>query len=566
MKRFFFVITAVFSLAAAAAERKPMSLVIMFDGMRVDAPDNLNMINYQMLRNGKWHPDYKAVFADNCRTVFDAMPDSAPNHATIITGVSAAKHKVTFNGSTKKEKFAVWKPYLARLIDAKAITKGAFYYLWAENDRYPMGKDVICYRNRVNGLDFAAKDGDCVNRVVASLESDNTPESTLLFVDSLDHSGHRGGRMQYGARHGFYPYSRNYIYNAALCDYYLGNILHALRRRKNFDKEDWLIIVCSDHGGYGSGHGVAALEMARTTPLLAVSRRFEKGKLAKAPSALDIAPTVLAHHGVDVSKLGLDGKVLDHSIRKESARKLADGLVYYLSFDQSVTANAAGTAPVTLQSTAPKLVPGRFGKAASFSRVGGFLQLAKSNTLPYENGSCFTVSFWIRTAVRNSSDPVIFSNKDWKNGFNPGVAFIRKGQAIYDRKTKKPIGMEDFYMFNAGSSAAKKRRIDMRKMWNTDQWLFFAITRTADNTCYIAQGFPDGNLYWMTADCADLEFFNDLPWMINQDGTGKYSRRINFLLDDFAMWTRGMTLNEIKNIFIYGRSGASLDKMLKINK
>ena len=42
------VFLSVFTLSGA--ERKPMSLVIMVDGMRVDAPDNLNMINKEMHR------------------------------------------------------------------------------------------------------------------------------------------------------------------------------------------------------------------------------------------------------------------------------------------------------------------------------------------------------------------------------------------------------------------------------------------------------------------------------------------------------------------------------------
>ena len=565
MKRLISVLLLVSALYASGLERKPMSLIIMIDGMRVDAPDNLNMINYQMLRAGKLLPGYNAVFADNCRTVFDAPPDSAPNHASIMTGVSAAKHQVKANGGTRIEKFKEWKPYLLRLTEAGAIKKGAFYYLWAEDDRYPANDKITFYRNREKNVQLVDKDEDCVNKAAASLESDTTPESTLLFIDALDHAGHRGGRMDHGVRHGFYPYSRNYIYSAARTDWWLGNIFHALRRRKNFNNEDWLIIICSDHGGLSSGHGTVAEVMARTTPLLVVSKNIRKsGTMAAMPSLMDIAPTVLAHHGVDVSKLRLDGKVLDLTLRQVSPRKLSDNLLYYLPFNSTVSQNLAGSAPVTVKNTPPALVPGRFGKAANFKSTGGFLQLVQSDLPAYENKQDFTVTFWIKTTGKNSSDPVIFSNKDWKNGFNPGAAFVRKAMPVINPKTKKKTGMEDFYMFNIGSSINSKARIDMRKMHNSNgNWLFFCITNR-NGQLYAAQGFPDGNLYWMCESSKNLQLFTALPWTINQDGTGTYRKRIDFQLDDFAMWTRSMTIDEIKNIFILGRTGADLKKLIEI--
>lgn len=281
------------------------------------------------------------------------------------------------------------------------------------------------------------------------------------------------------------------------------------------------------------------------------------------PSLMDIAPTVLKHHGVDVSKLDLDGKPFDLTLRSEVKRKLTDGLIYHLPFDKKIDENLAGTHPVTVKNVPPTLAAGRFGKAADFRNNGGFLQLVKSNLPGYENKRDFTVTFWIRTTGKNGYDPVIFSNKNWCQGYNPGVAFVRKALPIIDRRTKKVRGKEDFYMFNAGSSLKDKIRIDMRKMHQSPgNWIFFGITNRGGQL-YMVQGFPDGNFYWMSEDSSKVDLFTDLPWTINQDGTGKYFRRMNFFMDDFAMWTRSLTLAELKNIFILGRTGASLSSVIR---
>ena len=546
------------ALALGGAERRAMSLVLMVDGLRVDAPGNLNMINYSMLQNNRWHPEYRALFADNCRTVPDAVPDSAPNHAAIITGVNAAKNRVFANRTTMKGNFKEWKPYLARLVDAGAVNKGAFFFLWWEDAHYPMGDKVACYRNLVRGLELWQKDEDCVNRLIAALRSDDTPEAVLFFFDTLDHKGHKGGRMENGVRYGFYPYSRGYIHAAALTDWWIGNILHALRQRPTFEQEDWLIIICADHGGYSGGHGSVAEEMARTTPLLVVSRNIPAGgKMAEVPSLTDIAPTVLKHHGVAVP--GLDGKAIDAStaVQKIGKRKLSDGLIYYLPFDEKVDRNAAGKAPVTVKGEV-KTASGRFGGAADFKRDGGYLQLAKSDSLKYEKRNDFTVTFWLKSSDLSDGEPVIFANKDLSDPRNPGLAFIRRGQDQIDYYTEKMLGREIFYMFNAGSSVREGIVAEMRKMHPAkDEWLFFAITDNGTN-CYVAQGFADGNFYWMTGDFNKIRPFTDMPWNINQDGTGKYPGRIDFQMDDFALWNRALSIDEIKHIFISGTGGIPL--------
>ena len=73
----------------------------MVDGLRADAFDTFKPATMTKLMKGEWKPGYKGAWTLCARTIPDAPAHSAPNHAAIATGVTAAKHKVTANGTTK---------------------------------------------------------------------------------------------------------------------------------------------------------------------------------------------------------------------------------------------------------------------------------------------------------------------------------------------------------------------------------------------------------------------------------------------------------------------------------
>ena len=65
-----------FSVAAAAAEppaRTPKALVIMLDGLRADAVENVaGAANLRMLRDGAWRPEYGCAWSLTANTILDA--------------------------------------------------------------------------------------------------------------------------------------------------------------------------------------------------------------------------------------------------------------------------------------------------------------------------------------------------------------------------------------------------------------------------------------------------------------------------------------------------------------
>ena len=102
------------SLAAAEPAPAPKSLVVCFDGWRADAVGPEATPTVDRLAGARWQPGYRAFFAPRARTIDDAPTLSGPNHAAILTGVTARRHGVGSNSTRALGAVAV-PDYLQRL-------------------------------------------------------------------------------------------------------------------------------------------------------------------------------------------------------------------------------------------------------------------------------------------------------------------------------------------------------------------------------------------------------------------------------------------------------------------
>lgn len=100
------VASAMLPMAAKAdGVRRPMALMVMFDGLRADAIESGAMPNLTALRNGTWQAGYKGAWSVTGQTAPGVDTVSAPNHVAIATGVIPSKHGVTANGQTSSGSF-----------------------------------------------------------------------------------------------------------------------------------------------------------------------------------------------------------------------------------------------------------------------------------------------------------------------------------------------------------------------------------------------------------------------------------------------------------------------------
>ncbi|MBR0067939.1 MAG: alkaline phosphatase family protein, partial [Kiritimatiellae bacterium] len=539
-------------VAFAGGPKKPKALMVMMDGLRGDAVENAPMPNLLALREGRWRPGYKGFSTLTAHTLYDARPSSAANHCAIATGVTAEKSRIFKNGDTPNGNFAEWPSWLVRLVNARPGTKALYTYSWKgdiELSPHPNVQNLrlttVCDVNWPTIPGSYAKYASTVPKIMASCDA---PDAVIYFIDIADLGGHRTG---------FYPYGKEYLHDARLVDRIIGDTLAAIASRPQFDDEDWLIMITSDHGGYGKSHGIWGGH-ATTIPLIVAGRNVPQGEISGMPRNFDLAPMALAHFGLDVKKMNLDGKSLGAPLAVKT-RGLADGLAAYLPFTDAEPVNAVtgAIAAKAYGKTASGIDGGMFGRClrvAADEKGACGVSLNGSEKLEFENGSDFTVALWLRLDEQQEPQAPIFANKDWESGKNPGVVLIgaRKTDAV------KIFGV----CFNGGLSG-DAQRIDMGTFdINYGEWCFYAVTRRADGVLTIYQGGQDGHLYWIAEDASALVLKTGLPFWIGQDGTGKCKVSLKGDVDDFALWTRSLSRDEIRRIHDEGRRGNALGSLL----
>ena len=94
------------------------------------------------------------------------------------------------------------------------------------------------------------------------------------------------------------------------------------------------------------------------------------------------------------------------------------------------------------------------------------------------------------------------------------------------------------------------------------KWVFYAIVRRSDGVLMFYQGGADGRLYWIAEDAKNMRLDSGLPFCIGQDGTGCYKHQFNGDIDDFALWTRALSHDDVRRIFESGRQGIPLAELL----
>ncbi len=156
--------------------------------------------------------------------------------ATMITGVSYSKHLIkenTFQPTPKDNSHevpAVFRNGFDYVLQYKSV-KTAMVTSWPELRNYVK---VVDFAPVVN-TDVAVKDS-AVNIITNSVPLG----AIMVNFRDVEVAGANGGFV-----------AANTVYkNAVLkADEYVGNLVTALKARKNYENEDWLVIVTTNHGG-----------------------------------------------------------------------------------------------------------------------------------------------------------------------------------------------------------------------------------------------------------------------------------------------------------------------------
>jgi predicted AlkP superfamily pyrophosphatase or phosphodiesterase len=257
-------------------------LILGIDGCRPDALKAARTPNLSALIHA-------GAFSDRAQTGDATI--SGPGWSSMLTGVWRDKHGVRdnrFEGSNFKE----YPHFFRRLKQARPRAMTVSIVHWAPiNERIVVDADFAKQFPRDDQVAAEAV------RVLGALD----PDAVFLHFDDVDHAGHK---------YGFHPKVPQYLAAVERTDEHIGAVMRALRARKTYAAEDWLILASTDHGGSGKGHGKNTPEH-RTIFLLVSGPAAARREIVPAPTVVDIAATALTHLGVALDPAWkLDGKAV----------------------------------------------------------------------------------------------------------------------------------------------------------------------------------------------------------------------------------------------------------------
>jgi len=552
MKKILIPILAVLSaVALAETPKRPMSLVVMWDGARADGIVNAELINLRKLASGTWQKGYNGAWSFCGKPIDDARAYSFANHASIMNGVTRQKHGVTFNHTSHLCDAKRWPCWLSRLLDAKPGLKAYFSYACGDHNW------ATCRDERVAHRDFGGKDDENAAALAALYASPDAPDAAVMMFEEPDGIGHVKG---------FYPMSQEYRKALETCDVRLGKVLGAIAARPTFADEDWLILVTSDHGGYHTMHGWKDTH-SHTTPIILAGHHVVNGQMAGFPRGQDIAATMLAHFSVDVSGMDLDSiEIGKKAASWGPAAKLDDSLVWYYPIvaRTKYLENAVKGGPGSVlfgdeEYFNPKIMKGR-RFATPYLWIGGDedvpcgARLNDSVDLFLRPGPAVTLAFWAKT-VKREGRQVLFGNKDFARAGSPGFVVT---SGLHTERTANGMCL----VF-----ATPEGRDEVVGTYDIEygEWGFYAVVFTGEGQAWFCQGRKDGCFHWVCARAENALLGSGLPLCIGNDGTGSYKWNYMDFLDDIAVWKRSLTLDELRCIFKAGLQGRQLKDVVALD-
>ncbi len=283
--------------ASIASAQKKKALFVIIDGVSRDVLDSVPTPSlHAIAKEGALLNAYQG----GERNEFNQTPTiSAPGYTNVLTGVWYHKHNVPDNAikainynyptifrlfkdqypNRKTAVFSSWQDNRTKLIGEglpqTANIKMDFHFDGLELDtvKYPHDKA----RKFMSDIDQAVTDE------AARVISQDAPDLSWVYLEFTDDMGH------------MYGDSEQYREAVKLADARIGQLWEAIKQRKEKYKEDWLIVVTTDHGRdakTGRNHGGQS-DRERASWIVTNAKPVNRyATEAKEISVVDILPTI----------------------------------------------------------------------------------------------------------------------------------------------------------------------------------------------------------------------------------------------------------------------------------
>lgn len=286
--------------AVLAAEEPPARKVLLIgiDGCRPDAIEQAEAPNLDRLAEHGARSLNTSILGPR-PTKNDTI--SGPGWSSIYTGVWADKHGVQDNSFAGKN-YERYPHFFTLLRQAKPDAVTASFCDWK-----PIHDHILSDANVAEGVTEEVKGADAwqaaderLARLASKYLREANPDAVSVYFGHIDETGHAKG---------FHPTVPEYVSAIERVDSFVGELLAAIESRPTAKNEEWLVIVTTDHGGQGTGHGDGHdIEEIRRVFLIVSGPGVKDPGSERQTYLVDAVPTALVWLGVKLDpKWELDG-------------------------------------------------------------------------------------------------------------------------------------------------------------------------------------------------------------------------------------------------------------------
>ena len=312
MKKFLLFSTVALTALHVAAQPKAASkkkvVFIIADGIPADVLEKAKVSFPDQIgrQNG-----YKRAYVGGERGGYSQTPTiSAVGYNSLLTGVWANKHNVWDNDI--KEPNYHYPTIFQLLKKADTSKKTAVFSTWLDNRTKLVGESLpetgnikVDYHADGFELDTVNYPHDKQSQYIHLIDEkvtdeaekcirEQAPDLTWVYLEYTDDMGHRYGDG---------PEQKEAV---KYTDKQVGKIWSALQYRQQQFKEEWMIVITTDHGRdsiTGKGHGGQS-ERERTTWIVINSKDVDLNHYWRdyTPAIVDIMPTIARFLGVNIPR------------------------------------------------------------------------------------------------------------------------------------------------------------------------------------------------------------------------------------------------------------------------
>jgi predicted AlkP superfamily pyrophosphatase or phosphodiesterase len=306
MKSVIFIFLLLVSLSTAQAQSKkgtPKTIFIIADGIPYDVIQKIKPPT--LIEIAQVGGITKAHVGGHAGKYNQTPTISAPGYNNLITGTWGNKHNV-WDNDIAAPNYNYWNIFrIAEHVNPKLHT--AVFSTWLDNRTKLIGEGLeqagkVKLDYSFDGLELDTvkyphdKEAAYINRIDEAVMNEatryvkeNGPDLSWIYLEYTDDMGHRFGDSEQ-------------LDNAVrTMDKRLDALWNVIKEREQKFREDWLVVVTTDHGrdaATGKDHGGQS-ERERTTWIVTNGKNLND-EFKNEPGVVDILPSILKHMKIQI--------------------------------------------------------------------------------------------------------------------------------------------------------------------------------------------------------------------------------------------------------------------------